>query len=187
MLVQYYICIYVFALLCTAVVSGKTCVWDIQYPTYIDLPKLIPENPLPVRDIRLIRGKIWVSTGSFLTLLDPDTLISQVNSINYMYTNCVLVFDLITITVFLFALNLFIGCFCLYLSQGSKFLDGNQPQPNKLLPLDDVVLVSTIKGCNIFLLDPVRAEVLKKINISPTSLVLGTDYHHMLAYYILQG
>ena len=59
------------------------------------------------------------------------------------------------------------------LFQGSKFLDANQSQPNKLLPLEEVVLVSTVKGSNIFMLDPERAEVLKRINISPASLILG--------------
>ncbi len=60
--------------------------------------------------------------------------------------------------------------------QGSKFLDANQAQPNKLLLLDEVVLASTVKGSNIFLLDPERAQVIKKINISPASLILGNIY-----------
>ena len=53
-------------------------VWDMETPSYVQLPKLVPEDPLPVRDIKLIRKKIWVTTGSFLTLLDPDLLTSQV-------------------------------------------------------------------------------------------------------------
>ena len=60
-----------------SVISGG--VWDIDNPTHVELPKLIPENPLPVRDIQLIRKKLWVTTGSFLTLLDPDMLTSQVS------------------------------------------------------------------------------------------------------------
>ena len=57
-------------------------VWDLENPSYIELPKLVPENPLPVRDILLVRNKLWVTTGSFLTLLDPDILTSQVNNYN---------------------------------------------------------------------------------------------------------
>ena len=58
--------------------------------------------------------------------------------------------------------------------QGSKFLDVTGKQPDKLLPLDNVVLATTTKGSKIFVLDSDRAEVIKKIDISPLSLILGT-------------
>ena len=53
-------------------------IWDLENPSFIELPRLNPEKLLPVRDVALVKKKIWVTTGSFVTFLDEDTLISQV-------------------------------------------------------------------------------------------------------------
>lgn len=54
-----------------------------------------------------------------------------------------------------------------------RFLDSVDIIPNKLLPLNDVVLASTVKGAQLYVLDSIRAEVIRKIDISPTSLLIG--------------
>lgn len=54
-----------------------------------------------------------------------------------------------------------------------RFLDSINIIPNKLMPLDDVVLATTVKGPQLYVLDSNRAEVIRKIDISPTSLLIG--------------
>ena len=52
--------------------------WDIDNHTDIDLPLLNPEKPQPVYSVELVGNKLWVTTGSFISLLNAETLEREV-------------------------------------------------------------------------------------------------------------
>ena len=50
--------------------------WDMDNPVIVDL--MLPDTP-PVLCAILVNGVIWVSAGSFITLLDSDTFTKNVS------------------------------------------------------------------------------------------------------------
>lgn len=54
-----------------------------------------------------------------------------------------------------------------------RFVDTVNNIPNHLLYVKEVVIVTVLQGPFLYVLDTVRAEVVKKIDISATSVLLG--------------
>lgn len=66
-----------------------------------------------------------------------------------------------------------------------RFLDSVNTIPSKLLPLNDIVLATTVKGAQLYVMDSDRAEVIRKIDISPTSLLIGKKKIHFTIFEML--
>lgn len=59
-----------------AVTSGGS--WDLDNHTSVELPLLNPDKMQPVYSVEMVNNKIWVTTGSFISLLNAETLEREV-------------------------------------------------------------------------------------------------------------
>jgi hypothetical protein len=57
--------------------------------------------------------------------------------------------------------------------EGMRFLESIQNVINKLMLVNNVVIATILKGPHFYVLDSIRAEVVQKIDLSPTSSLIG--------------
>lgn len=66
-----------------------------------------------------------------------------------------------------------------------RFVDTVNNIPNHLLYVKEVVIVTVLQGPFLYVLDTVRAEVVKKIDISATSVLLGNKKYLIITLKLL--